>query len=59
MLRKFLLVTLLAGSVGVTLLVIVLAARAGRLDGAVAGSLLPLALLASLALRALGAKPRE
>ena len=59
MLRKFFLSLLIAGSTGAALLVLVLAARAGRLDSAVLFTLLPLVMLASLALKALRSEPRQ
>ncbi|MDQ2088454.1 hypothetical protein [Marimonas arenosa] len=53
MLRYLTLLSLVIAAAGATIWVVVLAARAGQLNGATLGTLLPLVLLASLALRAL------
>jgi hypothetical protein len=51
--RFFFLLSVVIGAAGLTLWVAWLALGAGQLNGATAGALLPLVLLASIALRAL------
>ena len=59
MLRHIILLSLVIGAAGLTIWVVVLAARADQLNGTTLSTLLPLVLLASLALRALRRTPRD
>ncbi|MDU8926820.1 hypothetical protein RXV86_05450 [Alisedimentitalea sp. MJ-SS2] len=59
MLRFVMLLSLVIAAAGLTIWVVVLAARADQLNGATLSALLPLVLLASLALRALRRDPRD
>lgn len=57
--RFFFLIALVILSAGLTILVAAMAMASGKLDGQVAMALLPLLMLASIAVRALSGRPKE